>query len=125
MITTKKSILALIVFAVGLLTTAYAQTNGDTILGKWTNEDKTRVLEFVKAGTGYDAIIREAPDQDLIGKKQLTRMAYSNGIYTGNVLLPKKGKSYSCTLKMKTDMTMELTAKAGFMSRSQVWARVP
>lgn len=123
MIRTKKSILALLIFAVGLLTTAYAQTNGDTILGKWTNEDKTRVLEFVKAGTGYDAIIREAPDQDLIGKKQLTRMAYSKGIYTGNVLLPKKGKSYPCTLKMKADSTMELTAKAGFMSKSQVWTR--
>lgn len=124
MIRTKKSILTLLIFAIGLLTTAYAQTNGDTILGKWTNEDRTRVLEFVKAGTGYDAIIRDAPDQDLIGKKQLTRMAYGNGIYTGNVLLPKKGKSYPCTLKMKADSTMELTAKAGFMSKSQVWTRV-
>ena len=125
MIRTKKSMLTFLVFAVGLLSTAYAQTDGDTILGKWTNEDKTRVLEFVKAGTGYDAIIRDAPDQDLIGKKQLTRMAYSKGIYTGTVLLPKKGKSYPCTLKMKADSTMELTAKTGFMSKSQVWTRVP
>jgi len=114
----------ILVLVTGLLTTVYAQNKADGILGKWTNKDKTRVIEFVKSGDGYDAVIREAPNANIVGRKQLTGVAYSNGTYTGNVLLPKKGKSYPCTLKMKTDSTMELTAKVAFMSQSQVWTRV-
>lgn len=107
-----------------LFTTAQAQTNADSILGKWTNEDKTRVLEFVKTGSNYEAIIKEAPDKSLVGKKQITGLKYSNGSYKGSVYLPKRGKTLPCTLTIKSDGSLQLSAKAGFMSQSQTWTRV-
>ncbi len=103
---------------------AKAQSGADAILGKWTNEDKTRVIEFVKAGSGYNAVIREAPDKSMIGKNQLANINYHEGAYNGNVLLPKKGKSFPCSLRIKADSSMELTAKAGLMSKTQVWRKM-
>jgi len=114
----------ILIWVTGLLTAAYAQNNADGILGKWANEDNTRVIEFVKSGTGYEAVIRQAPDPGMVGKKQLTGVLYNNGSYAGNVLLPKKGKSFPCTLTFKADSTLELRARAGFISKQQVWARV-
>ncbi|HTN45817.1 MAG TPA: DUF2147 domain-containing protein [Flavipsychrobacter sp.] len=116
------SLVALLVSA--LFVPAKAQSGADTILGKWTNEDKTRVIEFIKSGSVYNAVIRKAPDQSVVGKNQLANLSYRDGNYNGNVLLPKKGKSYPCTLRMKDDGTMEMTAKAGFMTKSQVWTKV-
>lgn len=110
-------------FISGLFATADAQTNADSILGKWTNADKTRVLEFVKNGNGYDAIIKEAPDKSLVGVRQITGLKYSNGYYKGSVYLPKRGKTLPCTLTIKSDGTLQLTAKSGFMSQSQTWTR--
>lgn len=113
-----------IILLTALFTTAQAQTNADSILGKWTNEDKTRVLEFVKTGSNYEAIIKEAPDKSLIGKKQITNLKYSNGAYKGSVYLHKRGKTLPCTLTIKSNGSMRLSAKAGFMSQSQTWTRV-
>jgi uncharacterized protein (DUF2147 family) len=98
---------------------------GDAIIGKWTNEDKTRIIEFVKTGATYEAVIKEAPDKSLIGKKQITGLQFDGRAYkNGKVYLPKRGKTYPCTVSLKGDDTMELSAKAGFMSKSQTWTRV-
>lgn len=107
-----------------LFTTAQAQTSADNILGKWTNEDKTRVLEFIKSGDNYEAIIKESQDKSLVGKKQITDLKYGNGSYKGNVYLPKRGKTFPCTLTIKSDGSLQLSAKAGFMSQSQIWTKV-
>lgn len=98
--------------------------NGDAILGKWTNEDKTRVLEFVKNGSSYEALIKEAPDKSLAGQKQITQLQYSNNIYSGKLQLPKKGKTFPCTVKLQHNGSLELTARVGFMGRSQTWTKV-
>lgn len=119
-----KKVLQLLLLFLTSFTIVQAQTSGDSILGKWTNEDKTRVIEFVKNGNNYNAIIKEAPDQGMIGKNQLTDLVYSNGSYNGYVQLPKKGKRYPCTIKMRSDGTIELIAKAGFMSKAQIWTRI-
>lgn len=115
-------------FMIPLLLTgaAYAQTatTADGIVGKWTNEDKTRILEFVKNGTTYEAVIVQAPDQQMVGKKQITGLQYANGSYTGSVYLPKKNKTLPCTIKLKNATTLELSAKAGFMSKTQTWTRI-
>ena len=109
-------------------TTAHAQTSGvtgDTILGKWTNEDQTRTIEFTKKGASYEAVIKDAPDRNMIGTKQITGLQFDGKVYkNGKVYLPKKGKTFPCTVSLKSDGTMELSAKAGFMSKSQVWTRV-
>jgi hypothetical protein len=61
MIKTMKSTLMLLVLAVALATGTRAQSSADVVLDKWTNEDQTRVIEFVKDGSGYQALIRQAP----------------------------------------------------------------
>lgn len=119
-----KPLLMMLVFIAGLFTAADAQTNADAVLGKWTNEDKSRVIEFIKNGDNYNAVIKEAPDNSMVGKNQLTDLVYKNGSYSGKVYLPKKGKSYPCTVSLKSNGSLELTAKAGFMSKSQIWTRV-
>lgn len=116
------SMLMLLVAA--MFTTAHAQTNADAILGKWTNEDKTRVIEFVKIDSVYEAIIKEASDKTLVEKKQITGLQYAKNGYNGKVFLPKKGKSFPCTVKLNSNGSLELSAKAGFISKSQIWTRV-
>lgn len=119
------SCLALLLLFAGFTQEVKAQTaSADTLLGKWTNEDRTRIIEFVKNGNTYEAIIRQAPDQDLVGKKQITKLVFNNGIYKGELYLPKRGKNLSCTLRITQTGNLELAAKAGFVSRSQVWSRV-
>lgn len=119
-----KPLLMILIFIGGLSTVAHAQTNVDTILGKWTNEDKSRVIEFIKNGSSYNAVIKKAPDESMVGKDQLTDLVYKNGSYSGKVNLPRKGKSYPCTVTIKSDGTLQLTARAGFISKSQTWTKV-
>lgn len=119
-----KTLLMIFIFIAGLFTAAKAQTNANDILGKWSNEDKNRVLEFVQNGSTYEAIIKQAPDPSLVGQKQLTGLSFSKSSYNGKLYLPKKGKSYPCTITLNANGTMELTAKAGMMSKSQTWTRV-
>lgn len=107
-----------------IIADAKAQSNADDILGKWTNEDKTRVLEFVKTGSEYEAVIKEAPDKTLVGKKQIAGLKHNNGSYKGSLYLPKRGKILPCTLTIKSDSSLQLSAKAGFMSQSQTWTKV-
>lgn len=121
---TMKFLSLAVILIASIFTTAFAQTDADAILGRWTNDDNTRVIEFVKTGNSYNAIIKEAPDKSVVGKNQLTGLLFSNGSYNGTVHLPKKGKSYPCTVKIKNDGSMELTAKAGFMSKTQSWVKV-
>ncbi|PWG81507.1 DUF2147 domain-containing protein [Pararcticibacter amylolyticus] len=104
----------------------FAQTDNDKILGKWTNEDKSRVIEFVKNGDAYDAIIRQANDESLAGKKQITSLQ-KDGINTfknGTVHVLKKSKTARCTAKLVNDDKLEITATFGMMSRKQTWSRV-
>lgn len=109
----------------GFFQETYAQSvQADTLLGKWTNDDRTRIIEFVKKGNVYEAVIKEAPDQELVGQKQITNLIFNNGVYKGEVYLPKRGKRLPCTLRITSTGNLELSAKAGFMNRSQLWSRV-
>ncbi|WP_344822360.1 DUF2147 domain-containing protein [Rurimicrobium arvi] len=120
-----KPLLTLLLFITSLfVTAAKAQTNGEAILGKWANEDRTRVIEFVKTGDGYEAIIKEATDRNLIGQKQITGLQYNNNVYSGTLRLPKKRKTFPCTANIEANGELELSAKAGFMSKSQTWTKV-
>jgi uncharacterized protein (DUF2147 family) len=107
-------------------TIAYPQLiSGDGILGKWINEEHTRVLEFHKNGNYYEAIIKEAEDKSLIGKIQIANLQFIKDAYiNGKLYLPKKGKNFPCTAKIKPDGTLEISAKASFMSKSQIWSKV-
>lgn len=103
-----------------------AQSNEtiDPLLGKWTNEDKSRVIEFRKAGDKFEGIIISAADASIIGKRQFTEVGLKNGQYGGTLHLPRKNRRFSCTIKILNNGSLEITAQAGFSSRSQIWARV-
>lgn len=119
-----KYFLMILAITAGICNSACAQTNADVILGKWINQDKTRVIEFTKTGNTYQAYIRQAPDKSIIGNKQVTDVLYQTGSYNGNIYLPKKSKSYPCTIAINSNGVMCITARAGFMSRSQTWTKV-
>ncbi|WP_449386972.1 DUF2147 domain-containing protein [Chryseobacterium lineare] len=103
-----------------------AQTSEDKLLGKWTNEEKTRVVEFVKNGNYYDGIIRKAEDASLIGKKQISGLKPSGkGSYTnGTVYIIKKGKTASCSAQIVKDGLLSIKASYGMMSKTQAWTRL-
>lgn len=114
--------LALVVFGMSMK----AQTSGDKILGKWTNEDKTRVIEFVKNGTSYDAIIRKAENGSVIGKKQISGLKPSgeNNYVNGTVYIIKKSRTASCSAQITKDDLLNIKASYGMMSKTQVWTRL-
>lgn len=118
----------LIILLVGILfgISAYSQTAEEQILGKWTNPDETRVIEFVQNGDFYEAIIRESDEADFLGKKQITGLKYhKNGTYKdGTVHVLQKNRELDCTANLLSTAELELKVSFGFMSKSAVWTRV-
>lgn len=114
--------IALVVFGMSMK----AQTSEDKILGKWTNEDKTRVIEFVKNGTSYDAIIRKAENGGVIEKKQISGLKPSgeNNYVNGTVYIIKKSRTASCSAQITKDDLLNIKASYGMMSKTQVWTRL-
>ncbi|MEO7979116.1 DUF2147 domain-containing protein [Flavobacterium sp.] len=104
----------------------FAQTTNDKILGKWTNEDKTRIIEFVKSGDAYDAIIRKAEDNGLVGKKQITDLKASGtaSFVDGKLHIIKKGKTAECTASLSGDAKLIIKASYGMMSKSLTWTKL-
>lgn len=105
---------------------AGAQSTGDKILGKWMNEDKSRIIEFIKNGSAYEAVIRKAENQSLVGKKQITSLKYKKGnAYNGGTLhIFQRNKKVNCSAKFESDTKLELKASIGLMSTTQVWIKV-
>lgn len=104
----------------------FAQTTHDKILGKWTNEENTRVIEFVKNGDTYDAIIRKAEDNSMVGKKQITdlKATGTTSFSDGTLHIIKKGKTAKCTASLSGDTRLELKASYGLLSKSQIWNKL-
>jgi uncharacterized protein (DUF2147 family) len=104
----------------------FAQSANDKILGKWINEDKTRIIEFVKNGDAYDAIIRTAEDNSIVGKKQITGLEASGTtlFVNGTVHIIKKGKTAKCSATLSGDAMLYLKATYGIMSKSQIWTKL-
>jgi len=117
-------LLALILILV--CTQTFAQNQPNDILGQWTNRDSSRIIEFVKSGSGFDAIIRKSEDPSQTGKNQISSLKYSSaGIYSkGTLHIYKKGKETSVTVKMIDDKKIEIIASIGFGSKSETWTRL-
>jgi uncharacterized protein (DUF2147 family) len=122
-----KQLLIQILILIGAATVglrAQSVSIADPLIGKWTNEEKSRTIEFRKAADKMEGIIISASDPSLIGKKQFTEVELQNGQYRGSLHLPRKNRRFSCTIKMLNNGSLEITAQAGFSSRSQIWTRV-
>ena len=120
----KNSILLLIGIAMTL--NLYAKDPYKAILGKWTIEDQNHVIEFVKSGSEYEAIVVEARDPSFIGKKQITSLKHKKGdsYKDGTLHNLQKGRTAKCSAELISDTELELKVSIGFMTKKQVWTRV-
>ncbi len=102
-----------------------SETN-DQILGKWANEDQTGVLEFVKNGSSYDAIILEAKNPAYIGEKQITSLSYhKKNQYKGGTLYAfEKGQTLNCAAKLISDTQLELRMSKGPFTQKRTLTRL-
>jgi uncharacterized protein (DUF2147 family) len=84
------------------------------------------VIEFVKNGSGYDAIIKEAEPDSLIGMKQITSLKHKRGnVYTdGTLYIIQKDKTVDCSANILSDNRLELKVIYGFMSKSQIFTKI-
>ncbi len=100
--------------------------DSDKILGQWTDEDQTRILEFVKNGDVYEAIIIEADPASYIGKKQITSLKFhkKNVYKDGTLHILKKDRTATCSAKLISDTEMKLKVSIGMMSKSAVWTKL-
>lgn len=109
-----------------ICTQTFAQNQSGDILGQWTNRDSSRIIEFVKSDSGFDAIIIKSDEPSQIGKNQISSLKYSSGgIYNkGTLHIYKKGKETSVTVKMIDDKKIEIIASIGIGSKSETWTRL-
>lgn len=118
--------IVLIITCLALNLSLFAQSGNNSILGKWTNEDKTRVIEFVANGATFDAIIREAEDKSLIGKKQISGLKTTDNttFIEGTLYLIKRGKSSKCAAKLLGSDQLQLKASYAGLSKTQTWTKL-
>ncbi|MEL6638188.1 MAG: DUF2147 domain-containing protein [Bacteroidota bacterium] len=115
-----------------LLTTALlsygplAPSTSDKLLGKWTNEEKDRVLEFVQNGEAFEAIIKVGEPSSFVGQKQITELRSDgeNSYRDGKLHVLKKGKTVNCSIALLDDDRLELQVKFGMKSKTTIWTRV-
>lgn len=96
----------------------------DSILGKWINEDKTKIIEFKKNGSKYEAYVVKSNNHDLVGKRMIYDLVFDGKKYNGKVFMPKRNKTFNCIISIKNSNVMNLTANAGYMSQSKTWTKV-
>lgn len=115
------SILVAILLSLQVLT-----QSGNPLVGRWINEDKSRVIEFFTNGDTYDALIREADDKSLIGRKQIAGLTTKDGksFRNGTLFLIRKGKSAKCSARLTNGQTLEITGSVGLLSKSQTWTKL-
>lgn len=126
-----KSTMMFLLMAVCCLGTlgAAAQTDStqaDGILGRWTNEEKTRTIEFVKKDGHYEAFpINTGSNQpDTKGRAVISGLRYDGRKYTGQAYAPKHNRQFPCTIVLQDSDKMVLTGKVGFISQTRTWTRV-
>ncbi|TWI20367.1 DUF2147 domain-containing protein [Sphingobacterium siyangense] len=123
-LTSVKAIIPVLLLVLCSSFTDFVQKD-DRLLGTWQSEEKDRVIEFVKNGDHYDAIIRDAQDKSLIGKKQITGITQkSEGNFTGQLYVFQKNKEFPCKIQVKSDNKLVVTVKVAFVSKSMDWTKI-
>jgi len=140
-------ILALVLFALFLSGSVWAQDNNQPI-GTWMNEDKEARFEIFKCGeklcgkiawmkeplrngkpktdeNNPDEKLRNRPIQGLVFMKDFAFIG-DDKWENGTIYDPKSGKTYSCYMKMLGPNKMEVKGYIGIslIGRSQIWTRV-
>lgn len=97
----------------------------DRVLGKWINENRTRIIEFVKTNHGYDAYIRHAEDESLNGHVQIEglRPASPDLFVGGTAYLFSRNKKIKCEAHLEGSQKLYITGRYGLASKTQKWTR--
>lgn len=116
----------LLLASAALVSRNYAGNTADPIIGRWTNSDTSRVLEFVKTDEGYKAIVVDAEYKPAVGKIQISRLKRESGTtYTDGLLhIIQKDKTASCSATIIDSVHMVIKVRRGLVSKTQVWTRV-
>lgn len=124
---------------------ANAQTNGDEILGRWKNDQKTSVIEFQKSGDKYVAKLvwmseptdakgdlkqdRNNPDRSK-RDRALLGIIIINGLHFdgtqwvgGEVYAPGRGSYAQCSIRI-VNGELNLMVSKGLFSVTKVWSKV-
>lgn len=142
-------------FAVAfVLGAARAEVKADDVLGKWYTDGKQSQIEIKKEGEKFNGKIvwlkepnqpagdpepgqpkRDAKNPDparqkdpIVGLALLKDFTWDgSGAWTnGKIYDPESGKTYSCTMKLKDEKTLDVRGYIGVpaFGRSTVWTRV-
>jgi uncharacterized protein (DUF2147 family) len=118
----------------------------DAIKGEWYSGDKEAKIEIFEEGNKYHGKIvwlneptengkpkvdKNNPEitkqnRPIEGLRLLRNFEYDNGKWNeGTIYDPQSGKTYSCTIKMKNENTLEVRGYVGIslIGRTDVWTR--
>jgi uncharacterized protein (DUF2147 family) len=140
---------ALLVFCVLIGGIAFAQTDGDAILGVWESGNGKARIKIDKAGDKYNGRIvwlREPNDEsgkpkvdknnpeEVLRTKPLLGYSMLKGFSfvgekkweEGTIYDPESGSTYSCTITMTDENTLDVRGYIGvsLFGRTDVWKRV-
>ena len=141
---TKFFVLSFFILSCFLSSNLYSQANLDAILGIWFNEEKDAKIKIYKesskfygkivwhkTGEGISAFDENNSDPELQKRKKvglviLTDFEFKDGQWEdGDAYDPKKGKTYSCVLKMEKDGRLYVRGYIGIslLGRTAYWTK--
>lgn len=135
-----------ILIFLGVILNSQAQSE-NAIVGLWYNTEKTAQIEIMKMGSEFigkiiwlnnsnpegkpatdkqnsDPKLRNRP---LMGLVILDGLKYVSGIWKGgDIYDPNSGKTYSCELKLKSEIVLEVKGYLGFsfVGKTVEWTRI-
>ncbi|MEA5458067.1 DUF2147 domain-containing protein [Arcicella sp. LKC2W] len=138
-----KKLFALLILALAYAHVGHAQSvSKDAILGEWLAESKDGKVLIYKQGEKYfgkvssgkdgskkdthnpDAKLRE---QNIVGSVILKGFDFTGKSWeNGTIYDPNNGKTYSCTMKIKSANELEIRGFIGIslLGRTTVWTKV-
>ncbi|WP_304517657.1 DUF2147 domain-containing protein [Cecembia rubra] len=136
----------LMVFLVSIFIEAASAQRASSILGKWYNTEKDAIIEIFEEGGRYfgkvvwlkEPIVNGKPVLDsnnadrskrnkpILGLKLLEDFEFKSGIWeNGTIYDPRNGKTYSSTIKQKSERILEVRGFIGvsLIGRTVEWTR--
>jgi uncharacterized protein (DUF2147 family) len=119
------TLIMLVCSAIGLS----AQSDANTILGKWENSERGHVVEVVQQGDTYSASILQSEKAGETGKRVAWGLRFDSKEKEwagGEVQLPEMKHSASCYATLKGNDTLIITGYHGFrfLGSSKTFKRV-
>lgn len=141
----KRALIICSIFTLGLVWNGSAQS-AKAILGEWYTTEKDAIIEiFEKEGKFFGKVVwmeethidgkpildtnnsdKSKRNRPILGMNLLEDFEFSNGAWeNGTIYDPRNGKSYSCTIKKKSDDVLEVRGFVGLslIGRTVEWTK--